>query len=367
MTARGCVCVSGRGRDKHYKRRLTVRLISVQVQQRWMQFVTQRMKQAVEAMKSSHADVLNKQDRSDLNRSRGSARWELNVTESKPLEISVQRIDRPPAANIKMRSSMYLQAAAKLAVTAHPLTRPKGLKGWSKPRQTSVLLPPISRSNAIPSNVDRAAALPPQRKKSAIPKGYGTRISTGNVMMENTMFHLLVTQCGKANQESNMNNKISAAVAAGNRAAFIDPESRSRLIKRSFDGQPAAKLTPALVEPPVRQKKNDSCDPGASHSSTMAAVKVKHDASLCEARQQRGCFCSSDSAIETESEGSEGKGHTEWLKDTDDDEYYTDQRITEWVLEVNDSLFPTGNDELKSSKPAEEQDVATIKIIYTGY
>ncbi|GLD56373.1 uncharacterized protein AKAME5_000872500 [Lates japonicus] len=99
------------------------------------------------------------------------------------------------------------------------------------------------------------------------------------------------------------------------------------------------------------------------------AVKVKHDASLCEAGQQRG-FCSRDSAIETESECSEDRGHMERLKedndDDDDDEYYTDQRITEWVLKVNSSLFTTGNDELKSIKPAEEQDQATIKIIYTG-
>ena len=331
-----------------------------------LHFAWQRMQHTAEAMKSSDKELHSEQEQSDLNRSRRSGRWGFNVTERKLLEMSVQRIDRPIAANIKMQSSIYLQAAAKLADTAHVLTRPKPLMGFSKPRPTtSITLPPISRSKAISGKVERAAALPPHRKESAKPKGYGNNLPTGNRVKENAMPHVLVTQCGKVIQESNKYKKISAALAAGNKAEFLDPESHSRLMKGSFDGQPAATLIPAPVESPLRQKNNDSSDPGASHDSTVKAVKVKHDASLCGAGRQRG-FCSTDSAIETESEGSEDKGHRERLKDDEDDEYYTDQRITEWVLRVNSSFFTMGHDELTNSKPAEELDVATIKIIYTG-
>lgn len=282
------------------------------------------------------------------------------------MEISVQKLDLPISADIKRRSSIHLQGAAKFADTAHVLTRSKRLMGLSKPKQsTNIPLPPISRSRTISSKVERTDPLPALRKKSAKPKGYRNNLPTGEVMTKNTVFHLLVAQCGKVNQESNKCSKISVSLAACNNAAVQDSETSSRLIKQTFDGQPAATLTPAPVDPLLRQKQNDASDPGANDSSTMMPVRVKHDASLGKARQQRD-FCSDDSAIETESEGSEDKGRLERLKEDSDDEYYTNQRITEWVLKVNSSLFSVGNDELKSSKPAEEQDVATIKIIYSG-
>lgn len=321
------------------------------------------MQQTVEAMKSPHTDFHNKQDRSDLNRSRRFRRWGLNVTERKSLSlgIGIQRIDRPIVADIKTqsRNQICLQAAAKLDNTVHVLSKTKCLMGRSKP---SIPLPPISGSRTISGKVERDA-LAVQSKGSAKPKGFSNNLPTGNVMIENT-FHVLVTQYGKVNQESNKCNKISVAFSAGNKAAVQDSQTCSRLIKRTFDGQPAATLTPAPVDPLVRQKKNDASDPGANDSSTMMSVRVKHDACLCKARQQRD-FCSDDSAIETKSEGSEDKGRLEKLKDSNE-EYYTDQRITEWVLKVNSSLFSTGNDEWNSSEPAEEQDVATIKIIYSG-
>lgn len=325
------------------------------------------MQQAVEAMRSSRTVVLNKQDGSDLNRSRRSGRWGLNVTErkSRTLEISVQRIDRSIVANIKTQSLIFLQAAAELVDTTRVLTKSKRLTGRSKPRQaTSIPLPPISGSRTISGKVERTDALPAHRKESAKPKGYSTHLPTGNMMTESTVFHVLVTHGGKVNQ-SNKYNKISVALAAGNKSAVQDSQTCSRLIKRTFDGQPAATLTPAAVDPLLQQKKNDASDPGAKDSSTMMPVRVKHDASLCKAGQQRD-FCSDDSAIETESEDSGDKGRPDRLKKDGDEEYYTDQRITEWVLKVNSSLFSTGNDELNNSKPAEEQDVATIKIIYSG-
>lgn len=325
------------------------------------------MQQAAEDMKRSHTAGHNKQDRSDLNRSRRSGGWGLNVTErkSRSLEVSVQRMDRPT------RSFINLQATAKSAYLAHILTTSKPFMGLTKPRQTqttathsNIPLPPISGSRSISGKVVRTAAPPIHRKESAKPKGYNTHVATGNVM-KNTVFHMIVTQCGKANQESKKYNQISVALAGGDKAAVQDSETTSRLIKQTCDAQPDASLTPASVDPLVQQKKNDASDPGANDSSIMMPVRVKHDARLREARQQRD-FCSDDSAIETESGGSEDKGRPERLEDDSDDEYYTDQRITEWVLKVNSSLFSTGHDEMKSSEPAEEQDVATIKIIYAG-
>lgn len=305
-------------------------------------------------MKSSF--VHNKQEGSDFDRSRRFGRRGLNVTEVKrhALETSVHRTDRPIVGDVKTRPSVYLHAAATLADTAHVLTRPKRFTGLSKPRRmTSIPLPPISRSRTISGKVERTDAL---HKPKAC-----THLPTGNVLTENTVFHVLVTQGRKVNRESNKSNQISVALGAGNKVAVQDPETCSRLTKQTFDGHPPA------TSPPTRHK-NDANGPGASDSSAMMPVRAKHDASLSKARQQRD-FCSDDSAVETESAGSPDKGRLERLRegsDGDDDEYYTEQRITEWVLKVNSSLFSAGNDELTRSKRAEEQDVATLKIIYSG-
>lgn len=272
-------------------------------------------------------------------------------------------MDRPIVADIKTRSSMYLRAAAKLADTAHVLTRSKRFIGLSKPRRTtSIPLPPISGSRTISGKVECTDALPAHRQESAKPKAYtSTHLPTGNMLTENTVCHVLVTQGRKVPiylpTLCNKSNKISVALGAGNKVAIQDSETCNRLIKQTFDGQPPATSPSAPVDPPIRHK-NDACGPGANDSSAMMLVRAKHDASLSETRQQRD-FCSDDSAIETESERSPDK-------EGSDDEYYTDQRITEWVLKVNSSLFSTGIDELTRSKRAEEQDVATIKIIYSG-
>lgn len=321
------------------------------------------MQRATEAMKSSQTGDL--KGGSDLNRSRRSTGCGLNATErrSQAFERCIQRIDRPFV--VKMPPSIYLQAAAKLDSTGHILARSKCLIGLSKPRQTSSIpLPPISGSRTISGKVRCTDALPASRLQSAKTKGYRTNLPTGNVMTEKTDLHVSNTQCKKVNQESNHYNKISVALVTGNKEAIRVSETRSRLIKQTFDGQPAATLTSAPVDSPIQQK-NDASGPGASGGRTMMPIRTKHDASLCKTRQQRD-FCSDDSAIETESGGSEDKGCLERLKDDSDDEYYTDQRITEWVLTVNASLFSDGNDDIKRSEPVQEQDIGTIKIVYRG-
>ncbi|KAK2825868.1 hypothetical protein Q5P01_020082 [Channa striata] len=305
-------------------------------------------------MKSSYSFGFREPDGSGLKRSGKSGRWGLNVAQrqNQTVEDGIPQIDRSTASDISMRSFIYVQAAAKLVSTAYVLNRSKRFMGGSKQRQmTSVPLPPISRSKAISGKGQDTASLPAPRKDSAKPKGYITHLKTTNMKTEN-VFHMLDIQCGKANQESNRHNKISVA---GSKTAVHNSETRNRQNKEPLDGQPTATLTE------VQQKKNCTGDPRANESSTVMPVKVKLDAPVCEARQQRG-LCSNDSAIETESEGSENKGRLERPKEDSDEEYYTDWRIAEWVQKVNSSFFATRNYELKCLNPADEQDVATMKI-----
>lgn len=60
---------------------------------------------------------------------------------------------------------------------------------------------------------------------------------------------------------------------AGNKAATQDSETHTRLIKRTFDAQPAASLTPAAVDPPIRQKKKDASDLRDNDSSVVMLVR----------------------------------------------------------------------------------------------
>lgn len=316
-------------------------------------------------MKSS--SVHNKQEESDLNGSRRSRRWGSNVAErkSQALEIGINQLDRAIVADIKTRSCTRLRTAAKLADTANILSRSKRFMDLSKPRRmTSIPLPPISGSRAISGKVEHTDALPAHRQKSAKPKAYTGAHLPSDKFRDNKLYHVLVTQSWKIKREYNKSNKISVVLRAGNKAAFQSSETCNRLNKQAFDGHPPATLPSAPVDPLIRNK-NDGCGPGTTDGSASMPVMAKHDASLSERRQQRE-FCSDDSAIETESEHSLDKGCLERTKDDSDEEYYTDQRITEWVLKVNSSLFSTESDELTRSKYAEEQDVATIKIIYSG-
>lgn len=66
----------------------------------------------------------------------------------------------------------------------------------------------------------------------------------------------------------------------------------------------------------------------------------------------------SDSAIEMEN-----KKEINEIMDSQEDEYYTNQRITAWIVKVNASLFSSSKDEI-IDQMLEEQDVGTIKIVY---
>lgn len=127
-------------------------------------------------------------------------------------------------------------------------------------------------------------------------------------------------------------------------------------MKQTIDGHLPA---PVQTTPDPRGPEDDG-------GPAVMPLGVKHDANLPMTKEQRG-FCSDDSAIETESKGSRDKGRLEGLEEEgSDDEYYTEQRIAEWVLRVNASLFSIGEGDVTTSNPVEEQDLATVKIVYSG-
>lgn len=76
----------------------------------------------------------------------------------------------------------------------------------------------------------------------------------------------------------------------------------------------------------------------------------------------------SDSAIEMDSLSSLKKENdeekTRMTDVEEEEEYYTDQRITAWIVKVNASLFSSSKEEIETDHALEEQDVDTIKIIY---
>lgn len=268
------------------------------------------------------------------------------------MEVRTQQ--KPKIIDVKTsRSSVYLQANPEQV-----LTRSRRHVGLSK-LTVNVPLPPINRSRSVTGKVEHSAA-ESIVKKTDILKGYSTILTTCNTMKDNLVLDAFVHPYGQPCLK--LNKKISVYHVAANKADTQYPTTHGRLIKQSFDAQPAVTLIPAPVNPSERLKENDASDPGANAKRTMMPDRVKHDAILHEVRQQRG-FCSDDSAIETESGD---RSNSDRLKEDSDDDYYTDQKITEWVLKVNSTFFSTGNDKVDRYKPIEEQDMATIKIVYSG-
>lgn len=278
----------------------------------------------------------------DVNQGRRSGRCRSNVSakKSQGLEISVLDLGRPGDSGAKLQPSMCLQAAARLAENVYVLARSRRLFNQSRPKRTaSNALPPISKPRVTTARVEQTKASQAHRPANKL-------------LMEKNVCHELIARGRKLNWESNKSNKIHAACE--NKAAAQQSETGSGLIKQSFDGHLPA---PAPTTP----------DPKTDVGPIVMPLGVKHDASLPMTKEQRD-FCSDDSAIETESEGSQDKGCLEEPEEEgSDEEYYTEQRISEWVLRVNASLFSVGDSDLTTSKkPVEEQDVATVKIVYSG-
>lgn len=271
----------------------------------------------------------------------GRCRSNVSARKSQGLEINVHDMGRPDDSGAKLQPSMCLQAAARLAENVYVLARSRRLVNLSRPKRTaSDPLPPISKSRVMTARVEQTKASQAQRPASKL-------------LMEKAVCHVLMAQARKVNCEWSKSNKIPAVLE--NKAAAQESKTGSRLIKQTFDGHlpVPARLTP------------DPRGPRADIGSVVMPLGLKHDASLPVTKEQKD-FCSGDSAIETESEGSQDKGCLKGLEEGSDDEYYNEKRICEWVLRVNASLFSVENSNVTTSKPVEEQDVATVKIVYGG-
>lgn len=93
---------------------------------------------------------------------------------------------------------------------------------------------------------------------------------------------------------------------------------------------------------------------------------IKNSASVRETKRHTQPL--SDSAIETETQSSHRNGGMTQegrmgVQDDQEEEYYTRQRIAEWVIGVNACLFSSSKDELNTAL-LKEEDVDTIKIVY---
>lgn len=285
-----------------------------------------------------------RQEGLDVNHGQRSGRCRSNVSarKSQGLEICVLDMGRPDDSGATLQPPMDLQAAARLAENVYIFARSKRLANLSRPKRTaSNPLPPISKSRVTTARVEQTKDSQAQRPANKL-------------LVEKAVCHVLIAQGRKVNCEWNKSNKIPAVLE--NRAAAQQSKTGSGLIKQTFGGHLPA---PAQTTPDPR-------GPTADVGPVVMPLGLKHDASLPVTKEQRD-FCSDDSVIETESEGSQDKGCLEGLEgEVGDDEYYNEQRISEWVLRVNANLFSVGDSDVTTSKPVEEQDVATVKIVYSG-
>lgn len=276
-------------------------------------------------MKSSF--LQNEQERSLLNKV-GRRRFNVAKRKSQALGACVHCTDSKIAGDGNKWPPVHVNAA-KFTSTAYVLSR----SGYfQKPRQrTSLPLPPIngSRSKADPVPARR---LEPVKLQT----------SPGSVLTEKSMFGVLIGQ-GRTALKSEPCNTIHVVVEAGNKAPI---QSASQ----PHDASPS--------DPPVRLKKGIS-GPESNHRGG------EHDACLTDPKQQRN-LCFGDSAVETESESCADKDGLQTPKEGGNDDYYNDQRISEWILKVNSCLFSKGEKELIEPAHAQVHDVATIKIIYSG-
>lgn len=272
--------------------------------------------------------VQNEREGSLLNKV-GQRRFDVTKRKSQALGACLQWTDSKSVGDRNTWPPVHVNAA-KFSSTAYVLSR----SGYfHKLRQTTGLpLPPIngSRSKADPVPARRLEPLKLQT-------------SPESVLTRKSMFGVLIGQGRRVILKSEPCNKIHVVFEAGNKASI---QSASQ----PHDASPS--------DSPIWPKKGIN-GPESKHRGG------EHDACLSHPEQQRN-LCFGDSAVETESESSADKDGLQMPKEGSDDEYYNDQRIREWILKVNSCLFSKGEKELTEPAHAQEHDVATIKIIYSG-
>lgn len=271
-------------------------------------------------MKGSFAQ--NEQGGSFLNKV-GRRRFNVTKRKSQALGTCCHWMENQLAEDVKI--PLQKNAAAIFVDTAYVLSR----SGYfDKPRRTAGLfLPPIGGSR---SKADHTL------------ETVEPHTSPRNVVTGKPTFGSFGSQSRRILQ-SQPCNKIYVALGGGSKAAI----------------QLASQPLPSVPADAAIWPKKDISGLGPNHRGG------EPDASLSDPKQQRN-LCFSDSAVETESESSSNKDGPQTPKEGSDDEYYNDQRIGEWILKVNSSLFSKENKEITEPTQAQEHDVATIKIMYKG-
>ncbi|CAL8368954.1 unnamed protein product [Lota lota] len=277
------------------------------------------------------------------------------------LDMSVPWMNRSPGEGLPLvpRQSADFQLAARSTQSTHTFSRSRDIVVLREPRRGtsaavahSNLLPPIAGSTTSPRKEADAPVV-----SASVPKSL-TRLSNSIVMRENTSFRVLVARHKKRTEISDQSNGSVFGVSFRLLNNDLVSVSRSGTLTGDFDctKSPVAASTPALMELKIGPQKSDAC----------TAAAVEPNTGDLNAGQQRA-LCWDDSDVETESQCSEGSvtwRNSLWLEEND--EYYTYQRIAEWVVKVNSTLFNTSKENFESLGPVEEQDISTIKIIYDG-
>lgn len=274
--------------------------------------------------------VRNEREGSVFNRL-GRRRFNVTKRKSPTLDPCVHWMESSLTRDMKIRSPAQMDTAAKFPNTVYILSG-----SLNNPRQTTNLsLPPISgsRSTADPVSVHRVESVNPHT-------------SRGSGLTGTSMFAVFGSQGRTVFLQSESRTKIHVALGGANKAVIWSAS------------QPREPPPSVPADSAIRPKKGIS-GLGSDHRGG------EHDARLSDPKQQRNLFFS-DSAVETESDGSSNKDELQTPKEGGDDEYYNDQRIGEWILKVNSSLFSKGNKEITDPTHTQEQDIATIKIMYTG-
>ena len=366
-----CVCVSERalGRKKHFVQRDdqssgSHRCTASNVHSSTFIIDSESMKESnrVGQEKQAWLDAnRNGQTCSCLWNSMGNNAKTTGTRAQDRLDLSVPRMNRssgggqPPGP----RQPADFQLAAKSTRSAHSFSRSRDVVVLREPRRGTAaavahsnLLPPIAGSTAIPRQDEDSPVV-----SASVPKSL-TRLSNSIVMREKTSFRVLVARHKRRTEISDQSSGSVLGVSFRILNNDLNSETRSGPLTGGIDRakSPVAAAAPALMELKIGPQKSDACPTAAVEPNTRDL----------KAGQQRA-LCWDDSDVETESQCSEGSvtwRDSHWLEETD--EYYTSQRIADWVVKVNSTLFNTTKENLGSIIPAEEQDISTIKIIYDG-
>lgn len=228
-------------------------------------------------------------------------------------------------------------------------THNKGL--YSKPQK---VLMPATKANRGRSLV----------KCNSLPPIYSTGISTTSASIAKTCVPSLGVGCKEQPLEKKDNIVRMDRVLFSRQKQGCQLTATSQLI---CSGQGV--FTEREPDPVQRQEilkthvALGTAEPQGVEPSNLSANDKERTEDYSSVFKGRCAQPLSDSAIEMDSLSSQKKENKDGMTDSQDEEYYTDQRITAWIIKVNASLFSSSEADIIDQE-LEEQDVDTIKIIY---